>query len=61
MPSRLGTLWNRCLGVGQSPPEAEVVRAELNTLLEQTVAARKRRDFKRADAIRDELKSPKAG
>jgi cysteinyl-tRNA synthetase len=43
------------LGVGQ-PPEAEVP-AELTALLEQRVAARKAKDFKRADAIRDELKA----
>ena len=31
--------------------------AELNALLEQRLAARKAKDFKRADAIRDELKA----
>lgn len=43
------------LGVG-APVETEVP-AELNALLEQRQAARKAKDFKRADAIRDELKS----
>jgi cysteinyl-tRNA synthetase len=50
--------WNvidSVLGVGQSP-EAEVP-GELTALLEQRVAARKAKDFKRADAIRDELKA----
>jgi cysteinyl-tRNA synthetase len=43
------------LGVGVAP-ESEIP-AELNALLEQRQAARKTRDFKRADAIRDELKA----
>jgi cysteinyl-tRNA synthetase len=43
------------LGVGAAP-EAEVP-AELNALLEERLAARKAKDFKRADAIRDELKA----
>lgn len=43
------------LGVG-APAETEVP-AELNALLEQRQAARKAKDFKRADAIRDELKA----
>ncbi|MDB6112127.1 MAG: cysS [Pedosphaera sp.] len=43
------------LGVGAAP-EAEVP-AELAALLEQRVAARKAKDFKKADAIRDELKA----
>jgi cysteinyl-tRNA synthetase len=43
------------LGVGQSA-EAEIP-AELTALLEQRLAARKAKDFKRADAIRDELKT----
>jgi cysteinyl-tRNA synthetase len=50
--------WNRVdsvLGVG-SPVEVEVP-AEINALLEARQAARKSKDFKRADAIRDELKS----
>jgi cysteinyl-tRNA synthetase len=37
--------------------EETVVPAELNSLLEQRESARKARDFKRADAIRDELKA----
>jgi len=50
--------WNAVdavLGVGKAP-ETEVP-AELNALLEQRMAARKAKDFKRADAIRDELKA----
>ena len=50
--------WNRLdsvLGVG-APVEFEVP-AEINALLEARQAARKAKDFKRADAIRDELKS----
>jgi cysteinyl-tRNA synthetase len=43
------------LGVGAAP-EAEVP-AELTALLEERQAARKAKDFKRSDAIRDELKS----
>ena len=43
------------LGVG-APAETEVP-AELNALLEQRQSARKAKDFKRADAIRDELKT----
>lgn len=43
------------LGVGMVR-EAEVP-AELNALLEERQAARKAKDFKRADAIRDELKA----
>lgn len=43
------------LGVG-APVEAEIP-AELNMLLEQRQAARKAKDFKRADAIREELKA----
>jgi cysteinyl-tRNA synthetase len=43
------------LGVGTAS-EAEVP-AELNALLEERQAARKAKDFKRADAIRDELKA----
>jgi cysteinyl-tRNA synthetase len=37
-------------------PEAEVP-AEVNALLEERQAARKAKDFKRSDAIRDELKA----
>jgi cysteinyl-tRNA synthetase len=50
--------WQRVdsvLGVGAAP-EAEVP-AELNALLEERQAARKAKDFKRSDAIRDELKA----
>ena len=43
------------LGVGTAP-EAKIP-AELQTLLEQRLTARKAKDFKRADAIRDELKA----
>jgi cysteinyl-tRNA synthetase len=43
------------LGVGVAP-ESEIP-AELNALLEQRQVARKAKDFKRADAIRDELKA----
>jgi cysteinyl-tRNA synthetase len=50
--------WNRLdsvLGVG-APVDVEVP-ADINALLEARQAARKAKDFKRADAIRDELKS----
>ena len=50
--------WERVdaiLGVG-APKELEVP-AEITALVEARQAARKARDFKRADAIRDELKS----
>jgi cysteinyl-tRNA synthetase len=43
------------LGVGAAPETK--VPAELETLLEQRLSARKAKDFKRADAIRDELKA----
>jgi cysteinyl-tRNA synthetase len=43
------------LGVG-APVEVEVP-PEINALLEARQAARKAKDFKRSDAIRDELKS----
>jgi cysteinyl-tRNA synthetase len=50
--------WERIdsvLGIGASvEPE---LPAELNALLEARQAARKAKDFKRADAIRDELKA----
>lgn len=50
--------WNRLdsvLGVG-APAEVEVP-AEINALLEARQAARQAKDFKRADALRDELKA----
>jgi cysteinyl-tRNA synthetase len=50
--------WERVdsvLGVG-APPEVQVP-AEITALLEAREAARKARDFKRADSIRDELKA----
>jgi cysteinyl-tRNA synthetase len=50
--------WDRVdsvLGIG-APREVEVP-AEITALLEARVAARKARDFKRADALRDELKA----
>jgi len=50
--------WDRVdsvLGVG-APPKNEIP-AELNALLEERQAARKAKDFKRADAIREELKA----
>jgi cysteinyl-tRNA synthetase len=50
--------WDRVdsvLGVG-APPENEIP-PELNKLLEERQAARKAKDFKRADAIREGLKS----
>ena len=43
------------LGIGTT--SALEVPAELNALLEARQAARKAKDFKRADAIRDELKA----
>ncbi len=58
------------LGVGGSPPQAVLARAKelhleeaaidpaaIEGLIAERVAARKGRDFKRADAIRDELKA----
>jgi cysteinyl-tRNA synthetase len=50
--------WDRLdsvLGVGV-PKEVEVP-AEISALLEARQAARKAKDFKRADAVRDELKA----
>ena len=50
--------WERVdsvLGVGAAPETK--VPEELEALLEQRLAARKAKDFKRADAIRDELKA----
>jgi cysteinyl-tRNA synthetase len=50
--------WERIdsvLGVGQT--DSVQVPAELEALLKEREAARKARDFKRADAIRDELKA----
>jgi len=52
------TVWDKVdsvLGIG-APAEAEA-SAEIVVLLEARQAARKAKDFKRADAIRDELKS----
>ncbi len=50
--------WNKINFVlGFSETEELDVPAELNALLEQRLAARKTKDFKRADAIREELKS----
>ena len=43
------------LGVG-APKEVEVP-AEITALVESRQAARKAKDFKRADALRDELKA----
>jgi len=51
-------MWNKVdavLGVG-APTELDVP-PEITALVEQRQAARKAKDFKRADAIRDELKS----
>jgi cysteinyl-tRNA synthetase len=53
------TAWERIdsvLGLGASV-SAEGPPAELTELLEQRQAARKAKDFRRADALRDELKS----
>ena len=50
--------WNAVdsvLGIGKTA-DAEIP-AELTALLEERVAARKAKDFKRSDAIRDELKA----
>ena len=43
------------LGVGA--PAEVAVPAEISALLEARQAARKAKDFKRADAVRDELKA----
>lgn len=51
--------WNKVnavLGI-EPPPAADEAPAEITALLEQRQAARKAKDFKRSDAIRDELKS----
>jgi cysteinyl-tRNA synthetase len=45
------------LGVGETPNADAEIPAELTALLEQRLTARKAKDFKRADAIRDELKA----
>ena len=53
------TAWEKVdsvLGIG-AKSEAEAVPADIATLLEARQAARKAKDFKRADAIRDELKA----
>jgi cysteinyl-tRNA synthetase len=50
--------WNAVdsvLGIGKSP--GAEVPTELTALLDQRLAARQAKDFKRADAIRDELKA----
>jgi cysteinyl-tRNA synthetase len=50
--------WNRIdsvLGVGAAPETS--APAEIVALLDARQAARKAKDFKRADAIRDELKA----
>ncbi len=50
--------WKRMdevLGLGS--PEAQAIPAEIQTLAEARVAAKKARDFARADALRNELKS----
>ena len=44
------------LGVG-AKLEAEEIPAEITALLEARQAARQARDFKKSDAIRDELKA----
>jgi cysteinyl-tRNA synthetase len=52
------TAWDKVdsvLGIGA--PNEIAVPAELTALLEERQAARKAKDFKRADAIRDELKA----
>jgi cysteinyl-tRNA synthetase len=50
--------WEAIDGVlGLGPPPAAAVPAALTALLEQRQAARKAKDFKRSDAIRDELKA----
>jgi cysteinyl-tRNA synthetase len=43
--------------VGVGAPKEVVVPAEITALVDARLAARKARDFKRADAIRDELKA----
>ena len=49
--------WGKIVDVlGLAPAEATDTPAELQALLDQREAARKAKDFKRADAIRDELK-----
>ena len=52
------TAWNRMNSVfGLGQPAAAEAPAELLALLEERQAARKAKDFKRSDAIRDELKA----
>ena len=47
---------NSVLGISAAD-RADEIPAEINALLEQRQAARKAKDFRRADALRDELKS----
>jgi cysteinyl-tRNA synthetase len=50
--------WNKVDSVlGLGTPLADAAPPELQKLLEDRQAARKAKDFKRADAIRDELKA----
>ena len=58
-PWRHGTKWIRFWA--SSGPDESAVPTELQALLESAQAARKAKDFKRADAIRDELKSQRLG
>ena len=44
------------LGVGAKPQSAEAP-AEIRALLDERQAARKAKDFRRADVLRDELKA----
>jgi cysteinyl-tRNA synthetase len=50
--------WQKILAVlGLAPAEATDIPPHLQELLVQREAARKARDFKRADALRDQLKA----
>jgi cysteinyl-tRNA synthetase len=49
--------WEKIVAVlGLAPSETAEAPADILALLEQREAARKARDFKRSDALRDELK-----
>ena len=57
MPQRPGCLGPDQYRSGHRSEKGPEVPTELQTLLDERQAARKAKDFKRADAIRDELKA----
>ncbi|MBI1841263.1 MAG: cysteine--tRNA ligase, partial [Verrucomicrobia bacterium] len=48
---------DRVLGIGRAGPAADCAPVEVAALLEERQAARKARDFKKADALRDAIKA----